>query len=340
MTRKSQPLIEIDLPGRSQGDRAPIHSNGTGLNRLVYDPMDQICSDFTALELNPEAVIPNALLTEVFRAMSAGLSSLREVTWRLELPESLPEISVDPWSLRQIMRNLLGNAHRFTKTGHITLGALPTVGELHVWVGDTGPGLSLEQQRLLRTLIFAGRSWHLSDGLGRGLRMVLELIRAHNGRILFSSPPGSGVTFHIYLPLPQPRCHPHQEISRQRLLEAPPSTLPHEPYLPVHTHVLTRQIVAYLRQNYAADHLSRNQIAASIATSERYLTYVFHRDLGITPWQYLTRLRIEQAKTLLHSKDLSATEIAFRVGFNDSAYFSRIFHRETGRSPSAFRRQV
>jgi AraC-like DNA-binding protein len=124
-----------------------------------------------------------------------------------------------------------------------------------------------------------------------------------------------------------------------RLTEAPPSTLPSETDLPLQVHELTRLVVTYLRQHYAAEQLSRCQIASHIAVCERHLTYIFRRDLGITPWEYLTRFRIEQAKILLHVTDLTATEIAGRVGYNDGAYFCRVFHRETGRSPSAFRRQ-
>ena len=77
-----------------------------------------------------------------------------------------------------------------------------------------------------------------------------------------------------------------------------------------------------------------------IAVSESYLTRTFRRDLGIAPWEYLTRYRIEQAKALLRVTNLTVTEIAHRVGYNDSAYFSRVFHQETGRSPVTFRRQV
>lgn len=125
-----------------------------------------------------------------------------------------------------------------------------------------------------------------------------------------------------------------------RLKAAPPSILPGEADLPREVHELTRLAVAFLRENYAAEQLSRRQIASHIAVCERYLTFLFRRDLGITPWEYLTRFRIEQAKRLLHVTGLTATEIALRVGYNDSSYFCRVFHRETGHSPCVFRHQV
>jgi AraC-like DNA-binding protein len=58
----------------------------------------------------------------------------------------------------------------------------------------------------------------------------------------------------------------------------------------------------------------------------------------MTPIAYLNRYRITQAKRLLRETDQSITEIALTVGFSDSSYFSRVFRRETGLSPDAFRR--
>jgi AraC-like DNA-binding protein len=50
------------------------------------------------------------------------------------------------------------------------------------------------------------------------------------------------------------------------------------------------------------------------------------------------RCNINQAKSLLKNSQKTITEIALDVGFSDSGYFSRIFHRETGISPEQFRR--
>jgi AraC-like DNA-binding protein len=54
--------------------------------------------------------------------------------------------------------------------------------------------------------------------------------------------------------------------------------------------------------------------------------------------KYLQRYRVNQARELLKTGQASITEIARLVGFTDRGYFSRIFHRETGMSPEAFRR--
>ncbi|MGL4648547.1 MAG: helix-turn-helix transcriptional regulator, partial [Caldilineaceae bacterium] len=65
---------------------------------------------------------------------------------------------------------------------------------------------------------------------------------------------------------------------------------------------------------------------------------IFLRELGLSPWDYLTRVRMEHARTLLLAPESgSVAEIALRVGYTDPAYFARTFRHYTGRSPQAFR---
>jgi CheY-like chemotaxis protein len=99
---------------------------------------------------------------------------------------------------------------------------------------------------------------------------------------------------------------------------------------------LVRLTMAYLHEHYA-ESISRWDLAQYACISEDYLTYCFRQELGTTPMQYLQRFRVNQAKLLLKNSQRSITEIALDVGFTDSGYFSRVFHRQTGMSPEAFR---
>jgi signal transduction histidine kinase/AraC-like DNA-binding protein len=107
--------------------------------------------------------------------------------------------------------------------------------------------------------------------------------------------------------------------------------------LPQATSMLVKQALAYMQQNYAQD-LSRSDIAGAVGVSERYLTEIFHRELGLSPWDYLQRQRIAQARALLASTGLTVTDIGSRVGFADSAHFSRVFRDLVHVSPRAYRR--
>jgi YesN/AraC family two-component response regulator len=106
--------------------------------------------------------------------------------------------------------------------------------------------------------------------------------------------------------------------------------------LPQQTSALVKRAVAYLHQNYARP-LARWEIAEAIDVSEDYLSRVFRQELGLSPWDYLNRYRVYQAKELLRSTSESIRSIARQVGFRDQAYFSRVFHKLTGLSPNAFR---
>jgi len=100
---------------------------------------------------------------------------------------------------------------------------------------------------------------------------------------------------------------------------------------------LVRKAMAFIHEHFA-DSISRRDIAQHVSIAEDYLTYCFRQELGTTPIKYLQRYRVNRARQLLKENEKSITEIALLVGFSDSGYFSRIFHRETGMSPEAFRR--
>jgi AraC-like DNA-binding protein len=106
--------------------------------------------------------------------------------------------------------------------------------------------------------------------------------------------------------------------------------------LPQQTSALVKRAVAYLHQNYARP-LARWEIANAVGVDEDYLGRVFHRELGLSPWDYLNRYRVEQAKQLLRRTGESIGAISRQVGFKDQLYFSRVFRKVTGVSPSAFR---
>ncbi|HSH78032.1 MAG TPA: helix-turn-helix domain-containing protein [Herpetosiphonaceae bacterium] len=106
--------------------------------------------------------------------------------------------------------------------------------------------------------------------------------------------------------------------------------------LPPQTSALDKRAVAYMHQNYARQ-ISRSELAQAVSTSEDYLSRVFNRELGLSPWQYLNRYRIYQAKELLRRTNDSISSIAQHVGFHDQRYFSRVFRNLTGSTPKEFR---
>jgi AraC-like DNA-binding protein len=79
------------------------------------------------------------------------------------------------------------------------------------------------------------------------------------------------------------------------------------------------------------------ELAGRIYRSPSHMTRIFKRSLGITPYEYLVRRRLETAKSLLLNTTIPIKEIAYRLEFADEHYFSNVFRKRTDTSPSRFR---
>jgi len=86
------------------------------------------------------------------------------------------------------------------------------------------------------------------------------------------------------------------------------------------------------------DSIEVEDVAAEIGMSYPGLLEVFRDYTGLTPYQYFLQLRIHRAKELLRNLSLSIKEIASRMNFDNQYYFSRLFKKKTGLSPSEWRR--
>jgi transcriptional regulator GlxA family with amidase domain len=73
--------------------------------------------------------------------------------------------------------------------------------------------------------------------------------------------------------------------------------------------------------------------------AERTFKRRFTAATGLTPIDYVQRLRIEDAKRRLERTDASVDEISWRVGYEDAAFFRRLFRRTTGMAPGAYRKR-
>ena len=79
--------------------------------------------------------------------------------------------------------------------------------------------------------------------------------------------------------------------------------------------------------------------AAECGISERNFYACFKKWCGKTPVDYRNEIRMSAATSLLKRSNLSVAEIAFKTGFEDPYYFSRIFKKSTGLSPAAYRKR-
>jgi two-component system response regulator YesN len=96
---------------------------------------------------------------------------------------------------------------------------------------------------------------------------------------------------------------------------------------------------AYLAQHYA-EPLTLNRLAEVVHMSPNYFSSVFSNEVGVSFLEHLTALRIEKAKQLLGEKDARAFEVGERVGYENPQYFSKIFKKYTGLSPSEYKEHL
>jgi len=107
--------------------------------------------------------------------------------------------------------------------------------------------------------------------------------------------------------------------------------------LPPHTGALVKKTILYFDQHVQSP-ISRWKLAEAVNVNEDYLTRIFHREMGLSLWDYLNRLRVYMAVKFLLQTDESIQEIASRSGFQDHAYFCRVFKKIYGIPPGQLRK--
>ena len=117
------------------------------------------------------------------------------------------------------------------------------------------------------------------------------------------------------------------------------STPYYEPGGSVHNDEVVSMAQSWLR-SHLSEPVTLRQIAEISGQSERQLRRRFVLATDESPMQYLQRIRIEEAQTLLRETNLSITDIALATGFNNSAYFARSFRKVATMSAGAYRKVV
>lgn len=92
-------------------------------------------------------------------------------------------------------------------------------------------------------------------------------------------------------------------------------------------------------QNHYEENLTIANLAQRFGMSPNYFSFAFKKELNCSAVSCITKVRLQKAKELLAGTDLSAADIAQRVGYRESQYFFRVFKRNTGMTPLQYREQ-
>lgn len=190
-----------------------ICTEATRMERLIHNILDMVRLESGGIAPRREWIPLEEIVGSALGRMEEDLAD-REV--KVELPESLPLVSVDPVLFEQVFVNLLDNAVKYTGAkSPIEVRALPKARELWIEVSDRGPGLPEGAESRVFEKFYRGPKAR-SGGAGLGLAICLGIVEAHTATLTAENREGGGATFRIRLPL----------------LDAPPAMEPAEEALP------------------------------------------------------------------------------------------------------------
>ena len=112
-----------------------------------------------------------------------------------------------------------------------------------------------------------------------------------------------------------------------------------ESELPIWKKIVLQSAVQYMEENFSDENMTLNTVACVANVSANHFSAMFSQKMGQTFIEYLTGLRMNKAKELLRCTDKRSGEIALEVGYKDSHYFSFLFKKTQGCTPSEYRNQ-
>jgi signal transduction histidine kinase len=171
---------------------------------LVDDMLDIARFEADHVEMTLGAVEVSELVNELIELMGARIAE-KQQTLRSEAEGTVKRALADPSRLRQIIANLLTNAHLYTPEGGEIVVRLSGDDEMvKIAVSDNGAGIADEQLERIFDRFYRGGQDRSSRGTGLGLSIVKSLVELHQGTIEVSSEPGAGTTFTVLIPAASP----------------------------------------------------------------------------------------------------------------------------------------
>lgn len=176
-----------------------LHEEVLRLGRLIEDLEALAAAEAAGLRLRRAPVDVGEVVGHEARILLPQFAAA-EVALETRLSEAAV-VDGDRERLRQVTRNLLANALKFTPAGgRVEAGVAVRDGAVDLTVSDTGPGIPADELPHVFERFWRGRGASGTAGSGVGLAVVEELVHAHGGTVSAASPPGRGATFTVELP--------------------------------------------------------------------------------------------------------------------------------------------
>lgn len=216
------------LPPRLLADIAAIQRNSQHLTGLINDVLDISQIEAQRMSLRREWISIRSVIDEAIIAVRPLIES-RNLYLKVDLPDEITPMYIDPTRIRQVLLNLVSNAARVTEVGGITIAMDRVDEDLKIRISDTGPGIAAEDLSKLfqpfRQLDGGLNRKHSGSGLG--LNISRNFVELHGGKIGVESQVGKGSNFWFTLPLHD---KPDQGSGFERWLSSDYDTRRHPTY--------------------------------------------------------------------------------------------------------------
>ncbi len=197
------PSLEVNEEKRSRF-LTHVLTSGKHLLTLINEILDLSKIEAGRMELEVQAAAIRDIL-EGAESMMRPLAAKKAIALRVETNGRIPLFDMDPARIRQVVLNLVGNAIKFTpEGGQVWLRADAVDDVVRIEVGDTGPGISVDDQERIFLEFEQARTAGAADkpeGTGLGLALAKKLVEMHGGKIWVESEVGKGSRFFFTLPL-------------------------------------------------------------------------------------------------------------------------------------------
>ncbi|MDF0715119.1 ATP-binding protein [Muricauda sp. 334s03] len=184
-----------------------IKSSSGYVDSLVTDLLDYSKLEAGKIKLDNVSFSLYRLIEEIAVDFEE-IPSKKEVVLQLEIAEDLKTpIKNDPFRIRQILTNIIGNAFKFTESGHVKVSAKTMEKGKDIWtridIEDTGKGIPVEKQEtIFQEFIQAGETTNKKQiGYGLGLTISRKLTKLLGGSLSLKSQVGKGSTFTVQVPI-------------------------------------------------------------------------------------------------------------------------------------------
>ena len=197
-------LLERSPEGMSERQREFVDIILKSTDRLVdlvNDLLDVARIEADHVEINRRPIDVGEAVTEVTELIGPRIANKGQQL-DVHIAPTLPLAMADPSRVRQIVANLVTNAHLYThEGGRIQVAVEPDRAWVQIKVSDTGIGMTAEEtSRVFERFFRGGNGSAVSPGTGLGLSIVKSLVDLHSGEVEVESEVGRGTTFRVRLP--------------------------------------------------------------------------------------------------------------------------------------------